>query len=94
MARETKVRNAYCFRVQYLQWITFYTVFSAFEAANGLDCGRLKVFGNKHVSEIFLSIQVVDRQPLYIGDFLVVRKFQSKVLVEVPFEDVGAEKAN
>lgn len=92
MAGETEHGNANSLRVQYLQGITFYPVTSTLESANLLNNRRLKVVRNKNVTKVILGVQVVDGNPLHIGDFLVVRETQGKVLVEVSVQYVGAER--
>lgn len=90
MAGKAELGNANRLGVQYLERITFYAVSGAFEAANLLHDGRLKVVRNEHVAKVILRVQVVDGDPLDVGDFLVVRQSQREILVEVPFQDVGA----
>lgn len=89
MAGETELGNANGLGVQYLKWITFYTVSGPLESANLLHDWRFKVVDNENVAKVILRVQVVDADPLDVGDFLVVRQAQGKVLVEVPRKDVG-----
>lgn len=90
MAGETKVGNTNRFRVEYLQRITFYAVTRSFETTDLLHHGRLEIARNKHVAKVVLRVEVVDRDPLDVGDFLVVGQSQRKVLVEVTLQDVCA----
>lgn len=92
MTGETEHGNANSLRVQYLQGITFYPITSTLESANLLHNRGLKVVRNKNVTKVILGVQVVDGNPLHIGDFLVVRETQGKVLVEVTVQDVRAER--
>lgn len=90
MTSEGEVGDSNRLGIDNFHGITVNAVTSPFEASDPLDHGRLKVIGDEDVPEVVLRVQVVDREPLDVGEFLVVREFQREFFVEVSLQDVGA----
>lgn len=83
-----KLLNPDRLRVQYVNPLTADALVVPRQAGTLLRHRWFKVLRNVHVGKVVLRVQVVDRQPLDLGDFLVVRQTQRKVLVEIPLQDV------